>query len=75
MDIIQDPRREWRKAMYFREKYGLYTEELRVARENGLPYRLTGGTKRKHYAYREIDVNNYYAGLIGNDVNKRRQKI
>ena len=64
-----------KRVTYFREKYGLYTEELRVARANGLPYRLAGGTKKQHYVYREIDVNNYYAGKIGNDVNKRRRKI
>ena len=49
---------------YYLAKYKLRVDALSVARSNGLPYIREGG---KRY-YREKDINDYYAGKIGYDV-------
>ena len=67
MDILKD---EWKGQQYFLRKYAMEAASLRAARANGLPFKKYG----RLYFYREKDINNYYAGKIGNDV-KRRQKI
>lgn len=47
-------------------KYDLDCSELKQARENGLPFRMSPGGGR--YYYRERDIHDYYSGRIGNDV-------
>ena len=49
---------------YCLDKYKLHGYMLTEARKNGLPYIKEGG---KRY-YREKDINDYYAGKIGYDV-------
>lgn len=69
--LYADERLIWQKAVYFNKKYALYSAELKAARKNGLPYRKSPGGI---YYYREKDINDYYAGRIGKDVEKARKK-
>lgn len=57
---------KWHPTSYYLDKYAMKPSELMRARQNGLPYIV-----RKHcYYYNENDFHRYYAGLIGNDVEK-----
>lgn len=50
-----------RPYTYFKDKYAVSGDEMRNARENGLPATRIGG----YWYYRECDFNDYYAGKIG----------
>lgn len=57
-------------TMYFVKKYNLSGDSMRRARNNGLPYIKIG----RVYYYNEQDFHKYHAGLIGNDVERKKEQ-
>ena len=53
-------------ALHFIYKYDMTQDALRKAKKNGLPYIKEHGISY----YNEQDFHDYYAGRIGNDVEK-----
>lgn len=51
-------------AKFYLDKYELLDQDLRVARNNGLPYIMLKSTR----FYNETDLHDYYSGRIGNDI-------
>ncbi len=57
--------REYLPTAFYRKAYSLSHDELKVARENGLPGIRNG---RRSYYYNKQDFHDYFAGKIGKDV-------
>ncbi len=65
-DMIHDGK-EYRISPHFIYKYNLSKTALQRARKNGLPYIKVRGV----YFYNEQEFHDYYAGRIGNDVERQ----
>ena len=53
-------------ALYFINEYNMTSDALRKARKNGLPYIKERGA----FYYNKKDFHDYFAGRIGNDVER-----
>lgn len=67
-DMVHDGK-EYYISLHFIYKYNLSKNALQRARKNGLPYIKVRGV----YFYNEQEFHDYYAGRIGNDIERRAQ--
>lgn len=65
-----DEKDQLRPYTYFRDKYAVSGQEMRYARENGLPAKRING----YWYYTERNFNDYFAGKIGRKARWNRGK-